>query len=184
MTASTSWISSTRRKSRSVFARPPARSFEARSALGSYTSQVAASSVLGACSRPRMTCRPRPPHPISPTTTRSFAPRTLDAERAVHAVAARKSRRSINKGLLRYPRLEGGQSCPQPAFSRLLAALQFSTTSVGLSTVRRVSRPAPPPNDRADVDVGRRTGVPPHPAALLGLPLFGLLAPGRALFRR
>src|ERR1700690_249165 len=39
-------------------------------------------------------------------------------------------------------RLEGGQSCPQPAFSRLLAALQFSITYGGLSTVRRVSRPA------------------------------------------
>src|ERR1035438_6233384 len=40
------------------------------------------------------------------------------------------------------PRLEGGQSCPQPPFSRLLAALQFSITCGGLSTMRRVSRPA------------------------------------------
>src|SRR5208337_2048513 len=38
--------------------------------------------------------------------------------------------------------LEGGQSCPQPAFSRLLAAVQFSITYGGFSTVQRVSRPA------------------------------------------
>src|ERR1035438_1649205 len=37
-------------------------------------------------------------------------------------------------------RLEGGQSCPQPAFSRLLAALQFSITYGGFSTVRGSSR--------------------------------------------
>src|ERR1039457_5184913 len=58
MTASTSLISSNRRKSLSVLARPLARSFEARSALGSYTSQAAASSVWGACNRP---AHARPP---------------------------------------------------------------------------------------------------------------------------
>ena len=37
-------------------------------------------------------------------------------------------------------KFEGGQSCPQPAFSRLLAALQFSITCRGFSTVRGSSR--------------------------------------------
>src|ERR1039458_9096592 len=45
MTASTSLISSNRRKSLSVLARPPARSFAPRAALGSYHS--AAPPMLG-----------------------------------------------------------------------------------------------------------------------------------------
>src|ERR1035438_7767281 len=53
-------------------------------------------------------------------------------------------------------RLEGGQSCPQPAFSRLLAALQFSITYGGFSTVRGPSRTRCSRNGISDIPV--RTG--------------------------
>src|SRR5437667_7637609 len=81
-TASMSFCSSSRRKSLNSFAEVPAHSL-ALARWGGYKSPTATNSAFGTSRISFASNMPRPPQPMRPTRTRSFAPSTSFPERAV-----------------------------------------------------------------------------------------------------